>query len=94
MPYNAEGTHYPTDYAVICQGHEGAVFDLTCGTVPLSSEQYMDQLFKPDHGWQCPRCGAPAQWDDDCPATNPLEDIVFEDFDDIEPFVNGPDTAF
>jgi hypothetical protein len=33
--------------------------------VPLTSEEYMSQLCKPDDLWKCPLCSYAAEWDDD-----------------------------
>jgi uncharacterized C2H2 Zn-finger protein len=46
----------PTPYAVNCDW---------CGTVFLTEQEYIRQLYKPDSLWQCPKCGATAWWDDD-----------------------------
>jgi hypothetical protein len=64
---NAEGTLYNTPYAIICSRH---------GPVCLNREQYMSQLMRSDDVWLCPKCGRPADWDDDCPTTNPPEEEI------------------
>lgn len=61
---NADGVEYETAAAVICRQH---------GRVCISDEEELRQLEKPDSRWVCPRCGNIAEWDDDCPATNPAE---------------------
>lgn len=45
-----------TPYAVLCDDH---------GQQFLTAEQYDHQMSRPNSRWRCPRCGAPAHWDDD-----------------------------
>lgn len=52
----------PTRWAVICRVH---------GLQFLSHDQYLEQLDRPDDRWECPVCGAIADWDDECQETNP-----------------------
>lgn len=74
-----DNTNDPTPWAVICPGltamqvaakiaseHPGVVF--------LTEDQYLSQLTAPGDKWHCPGCGAEAEWDDYCQATNPPED--------------------
>lgn len=35
------------------------------GTVPLTEEEYHEQLIVVDSGWRCPKCGKPAEFDDE-----------------------------
>ena len=63
---NREGVEYEMAAAIICGG--------SCGLVPISPEEELRQLNYPDRGWICPRCGSEANWDDNCPMTNPPED--------------------
>lgn len=62
---NAEGKEYLTKQAIICTQH---------GLVSLSDENYELQMDNPNQLWYCPICGLQAEWDDDCPETNPAED--------------------
>lgn len=36
-----------------------------CGQVALSEAEYDRQMSRPDSGWMCPQCGAPASFDDE-----------------------------
>lgn len=45
----------PTIWAVECP---------TDGLVYLTEAEYSCQLGEPERGWQCPRCGGAAEWDD------------------------------
>lgn len=65
MPHNAEGVEYKTPWAVICATH---------GMQTLTREEYYAQMLKPNARWHCPTCYAVAEWDDDCPETNPMEE--------------------
>ncbi len=65
MIKNADGVEYKTPHAVVC--------DDRCGVVCLTSQEYERQLARPNQGWTCPSCGGRADWDDDCPETNPEE---------------------
>lgn len=50
-----------TPYAyVFCDGD----FEISCGQVPLTEEEYLRQLSNPNRPWSCPKCGAGAQYDD------------------------------
>lgn len=75
---NADGVEYETPWAIICHGdgpyppEEGLVRP-GCGRVCLDREQYNHQMAQPDKSWYCPMCGGFAQWDDNCPTTNPQE---------------------
>ena len=52
-----------TKYAVNCPEH---------GLQPLTEDEYLAQLNRPNARWCCPRCGATAGWSDE----------VFEDYID------------
>ncbi len=51
----------PRPYAqVICYEAE-----IGCGGfVPLTKEQYDQQMMRPNQTWRCPRCLSEAEWDD------------------------------
>lgn len=44
-------------YGVICYS--------ACGSVELTTEQYNEQMDKPNARWRCPKCGGLAEFDDD-----------------------------
>lgn len=64
---NAQGVEYTHSSAVICDH---------CGIVGLTEEQELSQLEVPDQPWNCPRCGGEAEWDDECPSTNPADEAA------------------
>lgn len=52
---------------VYCHGHDlddRGPCNQGLAPVELSPSEYLAQLNRVDHGWKCPRCGAPADWDD------------------------------
>jgi hypothetical protein len=52
-----------TTYAVVrCRGD--SVPGYCCGPVPLTEEQYIAQMERPDSLWCCPNCGSTAIFDD------------------------------
>jgi hypothetical protein len=46
-----------TPWAVLCS--------CTAGSICLTREDYEHQLARPNRRWICPRCGSPADWDDE-----------------------------
>lgn len=68
----------PAMYQVICDGH-GIPGARSCGVVPLTEQEYVWQLERPDAPWQCPRCGASAQWDDDSLVTSEPDEVEGDD---------------
>jgi hypothetical protein len=51
---------------VFCDGSEVGIPEFTgCGQQPLTKEQYMAQLLRPNSPWRCPSCGMPAEFDDE-----------------------------
>ena len=57
-----KGHKHESPYAVICGGlMEG----YTCGSVPLTEEQYSAMLMDADYPWRCPQCGARGEYDED-----------------------------
>lgn len=69
-----DNTNDPTPWAVICP----TLARMSCidppGLVFLTEDQYLKQLTAPGEKWHCPGCGAEAEWDDYCQATNPPEE--------------------
>ena len=54
-----------TFYAFVdCSGIDPEIGAVSCGTVGLTEAQYMRQLDCPDRPWMCPKCGAPAEYND------------------------------
>lgn len=49
---------------VLCSGIDPSVGAVSCGVQPLTEKQYEQQMDRPDSLWKCPRCGAPADYDD------------------------------
>lgn len=50
---------------VRCSGIDPSVGAISCGVQPLTLQQYERQLSRPDDLWKCPKCGAPADYDDE-----------------------------
>lgn len=69
-------------YQVICLGPDTPKVE-PCGPQPLTEREYLAQLSYPDSTWRCPRCGCEAEWDDSSETTNPPDDAVIGDEDDI-----------
>lgn len=61
---NAAGVEYESRCVVICKKH---------GSVSITDAEELAQLEQPDASWYCPKCGEPAEWDDNCPASNPMK---------------------
>lgn len=51
-----------TPWAVWCYGLMKEV--PSCGQQFLTKDEYSRQLSRADQGWECPLCGADAEWDD------------------------------
>lgn len=49
---------------VYCSGIDPSVGAVSCGVQGLTERQYEQQMDRPDALWKCPRCGAPAYYDD------------------------------
>lgn len=48
-----------TPWAVNCESKSD------CGLVYLTRENYDRQMFRMNDTWKCPKCGGPADWNDD-----------------------------
>ena len=75
-----DNTDDPTPWAVICPNLRALLVSAvvadrgSVGLVFLTEDQYLKQLRAPGDKWHCPECGAEAEWDDYCQATNPPEE--------------------
>jgi len=64
-------------YAYVnCYG-DSSVGYYGCGIVELTSDQYLIQLDRPDSGWQCPKCGCSAEYNDTL--SEKAQDKYYED---------------
>lgn len=76
-----DNSNDPTPWAVDCPSCKILRF--------LNEEEYNLQIAAPDDLWTCPVCGQPAEWDDECQASNPPEceqEYNDEDYEDDIPF--------
>lgn len=71
--------HHKYQYVVICHSGRGC-----CGIQPLTYEEYMAQLARPNSKWSCPVCKGMASWDDDSLETNPVQPEHYSGYEEFQ----------